>query len=168
MAAVAIWTATALATTSQAADWLIHPPAAVTELQTTAHGLTLTNGLVEREFLIRGGAFCTIDLRGVPGYTHRTFLRAISPEANMSLLVRSGPHAGQRGVFAVGGCEGTPRLPGTQYTQAAFLNPSWLANLTANDSAFQYMGHETSEPVELFAWQPGRFGAPSVPWPPRG
>jgi hypothetical protein len=167
-AAVAMLAATALAATGQATDWLIHPATAATELRTTAQGLTLSNGLIEREFLIRGGAFCTIDLRGAPGYTHQTFLRALSPEANMSLLVRGGLFIGRRTVFAVGGCDGTPLLHGTRYAQAAFLNPAWLANLTANASAFQYLGHSTSEPVKIFDWEPGRFGAPIVPWPPRG
>jgi len=153
---------------SQSTDWLIHPHLEPTALRSTTDGLILSNGLIERHFLLRSSAFCTIDLRGSRRYTARTFLRALSPEANMSLRARGGVYDGQLAVFRVGGCVGTPRLPGTMYAQAQVLDPAWISRLAADEEAFQYVSHSTSEPEENFPWTPGRFGAPSVPWPPRG
>eukprot|EP00967_Tisochrysis_lutea_P130737 scaffold226534_cov35-Tisochrysis_lutea.AAC.6 len=86
----------------------------------------------------------------------------------MSLRARGGVYDGQLAVFRVGGCVGTPRLPGTMYAQAQVLDPAWISRLAADEEAFQYVSHSTSEPEENFPWTPGRFGAPSVPWPPRG
>ena len=45
--------------------------------------LSLTNGLVERAFTVRGGALCTTEYMNL--VSAQTFFRAISPEANLTL-----------------------------------------------------------------------------------
>ena len=60
--------------------------------------LTLTNGIVERAFLVRGGAFCTVEYRHI--LADVTYFRAISPEANMTINGTG---------MDVGGCVGQDR-----------------------------------------------------------
>jgi hypothetical protein len=142
---------------SQDSDWLVRRPAEPTRLSKTADGFTLGNGLVEREFIVRGGAFCTIDLRQVPAGL--SFFRATSPEANLTLSIANAPAQG----FNVGGCAG--QQPG----HFEFFDDSWRANLTADPAAFQLRNYSTSAPSALFPWAAGRYGSPTdVSWPPRG
>ena len=68
----------------QSSDWLVkHRPELKTRLKTTATGVSLTNGLIERAFYTKGGAFCTVELRHVKAEV--TYFRAISAEGNVTL-----------------------------------------------------------------------------------
>jgi len=68
----------------QSSDWLVkHRPELKTVLKKTATGVALTNGLIERAFFTKGGAFCTVDLRHV--HAEVTYFRAISTEGNVTL-----------------------------------------------------------------------------------
>ena len=145
---------------AQATDWLINPPTDRTVLRATDDdgGLLLTNGLISRAFLARGGAFCTVDLRQEP--SARSYFRALAPEANLTLLVDGADGSS----FDVGGCAGMPSGH-FEFFDADALLP----NLTANASAFQYANHSTSPPTKLFEWTPGVRGAPTdIAWPPKG
>jgi hypothetical protein len=94
------------AAVSQRSDWLVHTQDAKTRLLKTTNGLKLTNGLVARTFATQtNGYFCTTDLRR----GDRSFFRALSPEANVTLN-------GQR--FNVGGCLGN------QWTTTSSGTPS--------------------------------------------
>ena len=89
---------------SQKSDWLVHRPVERTALVSDGAGvLRLTNGLIERVFLARGGAFCTIDLRHL--VSSSSFFRALSAEARMTLSEApdGAPHR-----FDIGGCAGQP------------------------------------------------------------
>ena len=72
----------AAAAVSQQKDWLVHRQDSKTRLLKTASGLKLTNGLIERSFATQpDGYFCTTDLRR----GERSFFRALSPEANLTV-----------------------------------------------------------------------------------
>lgn len=146
---------------SQATDWLVHPPRTPTTLRSTDDGeLLLTNGLISRAFIARGGAFCTVDMRQEK--SDRSYFRALAPEANLSLSIAGADDEPWK--FDVGGCAGQPSGH-FEFFDADVLLP----NLTANASAFQYTNHTTSHPVELFPWKPGARGAPTdIAWPPHG
>ena len=70
---------------SQSRDYLVHPSLYEkgSKLLATADTITLTNGIIERIFFFRGGAFCTIEYRHI--LADVTYFRAISPEANMTI-----------------------------------------------------------------------------------
>ena len=136
------------AAVSQQNDWLVRNQDAKTRLLRTASGLKLTNGLIERTFATQpDGYFCTTDLkRG-----DRSFFRALSPEANVTLN-------GQ--PFNIGGCRGQPE---NHYE-------CWYAErwpLSKDPDAFAYRNYALSKPSKSFEWQP-RSGAPDMAWPPRG
>jgi len=139
---------TAAAAVSQQKDWLVHRQDSKTRLLRTANGLRLTNGLIERTFATQpDGYFCTTDLRR----GDRSFFRALSPEANLTIN-------GQR--FNVGGCLGQPE---NHYE-------FWYAErwpLAKDPDAFVYRNYTLSKPSKSFEWQP-RSGAPDMAWPPRG
>lgn len=145
---------------SQKSDWLVHRPVERTALVSDGAGvLRLTNGLIERVFLARGGAFCTIDLRHL--VSSSSFFRALSAEARMTLSEApdGAPHH-----FDIGGCAGQP-----DGHYEFFDADALLPTLHANASAFQYRNHSTAAPLELFPWKPGVRGAPTnIPWPPLG
>ena len=148
---------TSLSLPSQSTDWLIHPPKIATSLAgpDANHVLTLSNGLIERQFFSRGSAFCTVDLRQIP--SGRSYFRALAPEANISLS----SDGGAAHPFDVGKCDGQP-TGHFEFFDADLL----LSNLTANASAFRYRNHSTSAPAAPFPWTP-RHGAPTtIAWPP--
>ena len=139
---------TAAGAVSQEKDWLVHRQDSKTRLLKTASGLRLTNGLVERTFATQpDGYFCTTDLRR----GDRSFFRALSPEANLTIN-------GQR--YNIGGCRGQPE---NHYE-------FWYAErwpLSKDPDAFVYRNYTLSKPSKSFEWR-ARSGAPSVPWPPEG
>ena len=142
-----------LGTINQKTDWLIHPVSQPSEVKVTDTGITLTNGIIERSFFIRNGAFCTIEYRHI--IAQKTFFRGISPEANITL---------NGFPFDIGGCEG----PSSD--QFEFWNPDLLlANLTSNANAFQFKNYTTAKPLASFEWKPGtRRAAKNIDWPPKG
>ena len=136
------------AAVSQQNDWLVHRQDSKTRLLKTASGLRLTNGLVERTFATQpDGYFCTTDLRR----GDRSFFRALSPEANLTLNGKG---------YSVGGCLGQPD---NRYE-------FWYAErwpLAKDPDAFAYRNYSLTKPSKSFEWR-ARSGAPSVPWPPKG
>eukprot|EP01052_Picozoa_sp_SAG31_P050893 SAG31_NODE_11831_length_994_cov_1.012291_1_plen_99_part_00 len=78
---------------SQSNDWLVSGgKSKKAELQVTKDSagavteLSLSNGLVQRVFTVRGGALCTTEYKNL--VSEQTFFRAISPEANLTLSGR--------------------------------------------------------------------------------
>jgi len=130
-------------------DWLvtqIDTPARVLE-RPESNELVLTNGLISRTFRLAPNA-ATVDLTN--HNTETSILRGVKPEA---VLVLDGERV------PVGGLDGQPDY--------AYLDPAWLADMTASPDAFQFAGLSTGEPQARYPWQPKRH-APQVPWPPRG
>ena len=78
------------------------------------------------------------------------FLRAVSPEAVVTI-------GGER--WEIGGLQGQP--------DRGYLEPAWLARMTASTNAFRYAGYRLSQPEARYPWKP-RYGAAPVPWPPKG
>ena len=138
---------------SQATDWLIHPPTTPTTLTASSSSrLSLTNGLVLREFYVdrASGAFCTTELINVA--SGQTYFRALSAEGNITLN-------GTR--FNIGGCLGQPD------GHDEFFSSEF--NLSVDPSALRYVSHTHGAPAALFDWVPGTRSAPTaVSWPPLG
>ena len=130
-------------------DWLvedIHKPVQA-ELSQDGKELTLTNGLISRTFLIEPG-LATIGYKNLSDGSE--FVRGVKPEAVIGIDGRS---------FDVGGLLGQPDY--------AFLDPSWLTEMTPNPDAFQCTGWSEGEPEARFAWKRKRYSA-DMPWPPPG
>jgi hypothetical protein len=109
--------------------------------------LILGNGLVHRTWRLAANAACTSFTRVDVG---TEFLRAVKPEA---VITVDGQH------YDVGGLREQPDLN--------YLNPAWLEQMTAGPNAFRFVGHTEGDPVARYPWTP-RFGAETVPWPPKG
>lgn len=133
----------------QRVDWLVTPVAAPVKVAVhhDRKELTLENGLVRRTWRLTPNAAC-ISLARLDNAAE--FLRAVKPEGVITL-------DGQR--YEVGGLRGQPDL--------SYLDPTWLDQMTTGPNAFQFAGHAEANPVAAYPWTP-RFGAPGVPWPPRG
>ena len=113
--------------------------------------LTLTNGLVTRTFLLRGGAMATASLRLEAG-DGTDFVRALAPEARV--FVNGDSAFG----IDVGG----------------FLNQSQFlvyyadeTALVANPLAMVVLNYSASAVVMPYAYAP-RWGVPAEAWPPKG
>jgi len=130
-------------------DWLVSAPPTPARVRVSPDGreVALENGLVRRTFRTSPNA-ATIELANL--VTGAQVARAVRPEAVIEL-------DGTR--YAVGGLRGQP--------DHAFLDPEWLAGMTADPAAFGFTQHRVGRPEAPYPWQPVR-GAPSVPWPPRG
>lgn len=111
--------------------------------------LTLSNGLISREFILFPG-FGTIDYSSLSA--QRTILRAINPEATVTL----------DGI--------TYNVGGLTYsgTTAAYLNRTAL-EVFNDPGAFQFANYSVSKPVAPFHWKPGLRHSPAdSKWPPEG
>jgi len=131
-------------------DWLVEaaPFRAAVREDPGGRRLTLDNGIVARTFVLAPNAAC-IALDDLA--SDRGLLRAVRPEASVTLDGREYP---------VGGLTGQPNH--------AYLTEQWLAAMTADPSAFRYVGHEVGVPAERLAWKRVRHCAPDAVWPPRG
>lgn len=131
-------------------DWLLDasPYEAGVYRTDQENELVLTNGLLARTFRLAPNA-ATVGLDNL--ITNETVLRGVKPEAVVTIN-------GQR--YAVGGLKGQPNY--------AYLQPDWLVDMTADPSAFQFVGFEVGEPEERFGWKQVRHHAPDVVWPPKG
>jgi len=109
--------------------------------------IILTNGLISRTFRIQPN-FATVDYANL--MTSATIIRGIKPEAIIEL-------GGQR--FEIGGLKGQPDY--------AYLDPTWLDQLTSNQEAFQFVSYTTGEPEPRYHWEPKRHST-TASWPPRG
>jgi hypothetical protein len=134
-------------------DWLVKPVTRTSGLQVAVDEETLTarlqlgNGLVTRSFFVGGNLAC---------YSFRTrkdeFLRALNPEAKLKVNGK---------WYDVGGLSGQP--------VRNYLIEPWLSRsrLHATPDAFRFTGFTTSTPQAEIPWKP-RWGAPAMPWPPKG
>ena len=108
--------------------------------------VVLTNGLISRTFRTVPN-FATIDYANL--MTGASLIRGVKPEAIIEL-------DGQQ--VEVGGLKGQPDY--------AYLDPSWLEEMTSNPEAFQFIDYSTDEPKARYHWQTERHASNS-PWPPR-
>ncbi len=130
-------------------DWLVGgvvAPARIT-VNASKTDVILANGLVERRFRLTPNA-ATVGLNHVA--TGESFLRAVSPEAEVTL---------DDSTYAVGGLTGQP--------DGAFLRQSWIPTLRAIPGAFRFTGMEQGKPSPMLDWRRVR-SAPAAAWPPAG
>ena len=118
-------------------------------METSGNTLTLSNGLITRQFSL-SPAFGATDYRSE--LASRSLLRAVNDEAKLTL----------DGVqYGVGG------LRANSATHA-YLNRS-LLSFSSDPSTFQYAGYNCSAPTAPFHWEPGLRHSPlTSPWPPQG
>jgi hypothetical protein len=109
----------------------------------------LSNGLVQRTFLLRDAVAASIGLSNLR--SGQQLVRAVRPEAVVTI-------DGQR--FDVGGLTGQPNH--------AFLKPEWLARMKPSENALRWVGYTVGEPQPRFAWKRVRHAAPGSTWPPSG
>jgi len=130
-------------------DWLVVPVDKPVQLKQCLdkNEITLTNGLISRTFRISPN-FATIDYTNL--MTGASVIRGVKPEVIIEL-------DSQR--IEVGGLKGQPDY--------AYLDPSWLEQMTNNPETFQFTDYSISEPKACYHWEPKRHSA-NVPWPPRG
>ncbi|MGD0781371.1 MAG: alpha-galactosidase [Candidatus Aminicenantales bacterium] len=130
-------------------DWLIDPSAYKAEIKASADGrsVVLTNGLIRRTIRVVPDA-ATVEFRNL--MTDETILRAVRPEASLTI-------DGRR--WDVGGLRGQP--------DQAYLLPAWIESLTADSDAFRYKAYEIGATKAPFAYVPKRWGG-GAPWPPAG
>jgi hypothetical protein len=132
-----------------ASDWLVVPGDKSVQIKSCPdkNEIILTNGLISRTFRINPN-FATIDYTNL--MTGTSVIRGVKPEAIIKL-------DGQR--IEIGGLKGQPDY--------AYLDPSWLEQMTSNPEAFQFTGYSTGEPKAQHHWEPKRH-ADNVHWPPHG
>ena len=142
-----------LATDWETNDWLVKPTARKSELQVAVDEkaqtarLQLGNGLVTRSFFV-GDNLAMYSFRN----GKEEFVRALNSEAKVKIN-------GQ--WYDVGGLTGQP--------VRNYLLDGWLnrETLRATPNAFVFTGFTTGQPVAEILWKP-RYGAPAMPWPPKG
>ncbi len=107
-------------------DWLINPAGyeARVDVSPDQKELKLDNGLIQRSFRLEPNLVCYSYFNKANG---QELLRSIREEARITVNGTS---------YAVGGL--------TQPSEKAYFMPSWLAQLKATDSAFQYKDHTIS------------------------
>ena len=131
-------------------DWLLDPSSFETTVTVdeSSSELVMQNGLIRRVWRLDPNA-STVSFDNL--MTGASLLRAVRPEVELVL----------DGVLNyVGGLAGQPNH--------AYLSPDWLASMTADPAAFQFLGYSIGEPAERFAWKRVRHHAPGSEWPPQG
>lgn len=149
--AATLLTVSMLSSSAKAEDWLVDPSPyrASAELQADGKEILLSNGLIERRFVLTPNA-ATIGFRNL--VTGESILRGVKPEATIKLDGQS---------YAVGGLTGQPNY--------AFLDPSWVGSLKNDPGAFQFQGYEIRDSIqERMKWKRTRHHAPDAAWPPKG
>ncbi|BCU78050.1 LamG domain-containing protein [Luteolibacter sp. LG18] len=136
-------------------DWLISPPDQPSSLQIRpaqdgrSAQVLLTNGIVNRTFLIADGSLGCIGMRRVDRDIE--FIRAVKPEARICL---------DGNWIEIGGLTGAP--------DQAFLSPSWLPMLHAKPGSFRLTGIETGACVKPYEWRPKCNAPENIAWPAKG
>lgn len=135
----------------QGEDWLVDPASykATADVSADGKSIRLTNGLIERRFVLAPNA-ATIGFTNL--ITGESILRGVKPEAIVSIDGKK---------HSVGGLIGQPNY--------AFLDSSWIATLANDPLAFQFKSYEIRPQLqERFPWKRSRHHAPDVHWPPKG
>jgi len=133
-----------------AGDWLIIPVERKSGVYRRGeHEIVMTNGLVSRTWRTAPNA-ATVSLENLT--TGEQLLRSVRPEAIVEL----------DGVkYPVGGLAGQP--------VHNYLDPKWLAKMTAVPGAFELESLETGATKERFPWKKHPEWMPrELPWPPPG
>lgn len=117
-------------------DWLIDADWARATVQPEGNSWVLDNGLIRRVLQTSpNAATVAFDNR----LTGESLLRAVGPEATLTL-------DGQ--LYSVGGLKGQPNR--------AYLLPEWVAGMTNNPQAFQFVGGRAVPVQTPFAWKRDR------------
>jgi len=130
-------------------DWLltkVDKPAQIEEYP-EKNELVLTNGLISRTFRVAPN-FATINYTNL--ITDATVIRGVKPEAIIEI---------DDNRFEIGGLKGQPDY--------AYLNLTWLDQMTSNPEAFQFVEYNIAKPEKRYYWKPNRHSSNS-PWPPKG
>jgi hypothetical protein len=131
------------------ADWLIDPSTFTSTISQQGNQLILQNGLIRRVIRLSPDA-ATVGFDDL--VTQETLLRSVRPEAIVQLDGKK---------YEVGG------LLGQKIHN--YLDPRWLAHMTANPAAFHFAKLELGKTVARFPWKPRREWMPrDLPWPPPG
>lgn len=134
---------------ARAADWLVDPSPFRARIVKTRDEITMENGLVRRVIRLAPNA-ATVSFENL--MTGESIIRSVRPEAE---LVIEGE------TFPVGGLTGQP--------VHNYLDPRWLAGMTAIPGAFAFDHAETGGTQERFPWKKRLEWMPhDVPWPPPG
>lgn len=131
-------------------DWLVDPVQEKAAVYRTADGkgLSLSNGLLSRTFLLEPNA-ATIGFDLL--VSDQALLRGVKPEAIITVNGKT---------IEVGGLKGQPNY--------AYLSAQWLDRLTGTPEAMRYMGFSVGDLEERFSWKQVRHHAPDAAWPPKG
>jgi hypothetical protein len=114
-------------------DWLIKPIQQKSTIIQKGTYIVLDNGLLRREFYLGKNLAC---------YSYKNLsngqqlLRAVQPEAKVVLNGK---------MYAVGGMEGQK--------ERAYLKPEWLAQMTAGQEDFVFVGSKISDVKPFISWQ---------------
>ncbi|HYW42215.1 MAG TPA: hypothetical protein VE959_05125 [Bryobacteraceae bacterium] len=130
-------------------DWLIAPAGRKAGVYRGESGkeVVMTNGLIRRAWRTAPDAATVafVNLR-----TGQSILRGVKPECVVEL---NGTE------WNVGGLAGQPDY--------AYLNPAWVARMTASERAFHFARFEVGKTEAPFAWKAARPSSQG-PWPPPG
>ncbi len=131
-------------------DWLLDPTPFRARLGRSADGkeLVLDNGLIRRSWRLAPNLACVGFDDLVAG---RSLLRAVRPEAMVTVNRQEGP---------VGGLLGQPNH--------AWTSPEWLDQLRVDPRAMRFVGFEQGPLEPRLEWKRGRHAAPDAVWPPGG
>jgi hypothetical protein len=134
-----------------AADWMIDPSPfkAKIESNDAANEIALENGLVRRMVRLAPNA-ATVSYENL--MTGAQIIRSVRPEAELEI---------NGAKCSVGGLTG----------QAVhnYLDPRWLAKMTAIPGSYEFDHKETGDTMARFPWKKRAEWMPQdVPWPPRG
>ena len=149
------WLQPAMAWVDQSNDWLLSSyvgkPSSVTESHLGGYpAITISNGIIARTFSY-APCFTTIEYELLP--TRTKFLRALSPEATMTLN-------GEQVV--VGNCLG--QMSG----HSEFWDPS-STHLRRDPLSLEFVNYQIAEIEPPFSYTPGEGHSPrNVSWPPKG
>ncbi|MCF7675206.1 MAG: hypothetical protein K9M97_07665 [Akkermansiaceae bacterium] len=149
--ATLVWPQAIAIPADPAADWMVNPApfrAKITENKTTGD-LVLENGLARRVIRLAPNA-ATLSLQNLTSGEH--FLRAVAPEASVTLDGTSYP---------IGGLTG-------QSIQN-YLKAEWVKDLRPLPGSYQFAGWEERPVSERLQWKKHpEWLARDCPWPPPG
>lgn len=138
------------------------------EVMTGICGLTLTNGLISRQFRIQP-AFGLVDymLHASPSYGgNQSFFRDMPAEA---LVVLSSNFNTTPTTFRVGDLSYERNDGFKSYcNRTHMLSSLYSLPSTYDTNTFRYVSYSISKPTAPFPWTPGTRHSLNAEWPPRG